>query len=173
MGRAKGLRVSDGLYTGIFREALRVATAVGTWVLHRARDTRNIEHLIGYLVGRIGDFEARRKPIESPDRNKWLMGRQSRYRRAIRWLQSIRGGDHQALATRVLADIGRDPAYAELPFVAAGEAHQTRNARDEPRRAKLSAVAKPRRRGRPASIPQSSVPYRACDECQGRGFFPR
>ncbi len=54
------MAVGDLTYPDLLREALAVSRRVGTWVIYELSKESNIDHMIGYLRGRCGDFQRRR-----------------------------------------------------------------------------------------------------------------
>jgi len=156
----------DLTYPELFREALTVVRRLGTWVLHDLEDEPNVDYIVGYLRYRTLDFSRRRRRAESDKAQDHYKERISYYKRAIHLAQRMGQGQHQVLASRVIADLKRDPEFSKLPYVSPLEVAPGR-----PKTCgKLSET--PRRRpGKPRVIPLTPLDYRACESCQGHGFL--
>lgn len=95
----------------VFRGFLK---AIGRWILSFAR-RRGIPLLLGYMAGKIEDFERRWKRARTDRRRRWLRGRIRRWTNAANWLH-----DHGvALHEEALEQFDR--LAARIPMVAPGE----------------------------------------------------
>lgn len=158
--------VGDLTYPDLLREALAVSRRVGTWVIHELAHESNVEHVIGYFLGRCADFQRRRQRAETKVLRDHYKERISYWKRAIHLAQRMGQRQHQKLARRIIRDIERDPEYRQIPYVATTEIAPDR-AEDE---AKLAEV--PRRGpGKPRLEPLKPIDFRACERCKGEGFF--
>ena len=156
----------DLTYPELFREALMVAQRMGTWVLYDIQDEENIDYVIGYFRGRISDFVRRRIRTTSERDREHYKERIGHWKRAIILAQRMGQSQHQALASRIIADMGRDREYRKVPFVAVVEVTPGRSRT----RGKLRERAR-KRPGKPRAVPLQAVDFRACDQCMGEGFF--
>ena len=158
------------MYQLLLRESLPVAERLGSWFFYRLRDTKEIEHVIGYMLGRIEDFERRRAHACSAERKQHLGDRIAAWQRGIGLIQRIRGGDYKKLCDRLIWDFSRDPAYRHISYVSPREVEP--GGRNEHRRGKLSMGARRKRKnGRPRKPPAVPLVYTPCAECDGAGFF--
>lgn len=152
-------------YPDVFREALAVSKRVGTWVLYLLRDEPRFEHLVGYLIYRIADFDRRRQRAV-PERRRYFSDRIAYWQRAIQLAQRL-GRNHEvrrSIAARIIADLDRDPVYRAIPYVAAHE-HDPDHVDDS----KLHE--QPRRGcGAPRIHDIGPLGFAPCETCNGRGF---
>lgn len=161
------------IYPILLREAVVVSEKVGTWVLYRVRDAKNLEHVVGYMMGRIEDFDRRRDRAQTASRKRHLAERVAAWSRALRLIQRIKRGPYARLCARLIQDFDRDPTYSGLRYVSDHEVEKVeKRAKEERRVGKLKA--KPRRSsGRPRVTEVSSLDFKPCGECEGAGFFRR
>ena len=160
------MAVGDLTYPDLLREALAVSRRVGTWVIYELSKESNIDHLIGYLLGRCGDFQRRRDRAETKALRDHYKERISYWKRAIHLAQRMGPRQHQKLARRIIKDIERDIEYREIPYVASTEIAPDRTEDG----GKLAEV--PRRGpGKPRLQPLKPIDFRACERCGGEGFF--
>lgn len=94
---------------------LRIARAIGRWVLERLV-ARGLEILLGYMAGKVDDFCLRLSRTKSPQRRAWLRGRIRRWRKAIEVLLEFR----RQLPGRE-KDLLREAERQAVPIVAPGE----------------------------------------------------
>ncbi len=160
------MAVGDLTYPDLLREALAVSRRVGTWVLYELSKESNVDHVIGYLHGRCGDFKRRQNRAETDALRRHYKERISYWKRAIHLAQRMGQRQHQRLARRLIKDIERDLEYREIPYVASTEVAPDR-AEDE---AKLEEKP-PKGPGKPRLEPLKPIDFRACDSCNGEGFF--
>ncbi len=158
--------VGDLTYPDLLREALAVSRRVGTWVIYELSRESNLDHVIGYLRGRCGDFQRRRDRADTTELRDHFKERISYWKRAIHLAQRMGQREHQTLACRIIKDIERDMEYREIPYVSDTEVAPNRPD-DE---GKLSEVP-PRGPGKPRLEPLKPIDFRACERCKGVGFF--
>ena len=156
----------DVIYRLFLREATVVAEKVGIWVFYKLRDTKNIEHEIGYMMGRVDDFERRKIRSRKDSRRLFLKDRMSAWNRALRMIQKVKGAPYRELCARLISDWERDPHYKHLKYVSAHEVESD----EEDRAGKLKAKPK-RANGRPRRYTVRPVDFRTCEQCKGGGFF--
>jgi hypothetical protein len=68
------------------RALIRIARAIGRWIVEHLLE-HGREMLIGYMVGKVGDFRRRLARAKRPRRKTWLTGRIRRWNAAIAWLR--------------------------------------------------------------------------------------
>lgn len=73
--------MSTAIRTGL----LNLARKIGRWVLEHLL-SRGLSMLLGYMGGKVGEFERRFARARTPRRKAWLRGRIRRWRTAIAWL---------------------------------------------------------------------------------------
>lgn len=156
----------DITYPDLLREALAVSRRIGTWVIYEISQEANIDHVIGYLRGRCGDFKRRWKQGKTPEIRQYFKERISYWKRAIYLAQRMGQHQHKMLARRIIADIELDLEYRKIPYVALTEVSPDR---DEDA-AKLASEPA-RRSGKPRLTPLKPADFRACERCKGAGFF--
>lgn len=90
-----------------------IAIRLGRWVVRRLARWA-VDHVVGYMLGKIDDFQRRLAKAKTERRKKWLRGRVRRWTRAAAWIQSR--------ALEKLKDAAGEacklPAFAKLPEVA-------------------------------------------------------
>lgn len=102
--------------SNLLEALVRIAARIGRWMLEHARD-RGLTMLLGYMQGKIGDFERRRQRARTKRRVAWLTGRIERWRKAVAWLTD----NAKALTSKALAAACELPAAKRLPLVATEE----------------------------------------------------
>lgn len=158
--------VGDLTYPDLLREALAVSRRIGTWVIHELAKESNVDHVIGYLLGRCGDFQRRRARAETRELRTHYKERISYWKRAIHLAQRMGQHQHQRLARRIIKDLERDLEYRQIPYVASTEIAPDRiedggKLKETPRRGP----------GKPRLEPLKPIDFRACEVCKGEGFF--
>lgn len=102
--------------TTLVRGLIRIARALGRWILRRLI-RRGIDLVLGYLDGKIEDFQRRKGRARSDLRRRWLAGRVRRWRNVFRWLASQRRRITRRLVETVdrgvsqLAEVANDERY--------------------------------------------------------------
>ena len=124
-----------------------------------------MEHVIGYLRFRCGDFRRRKARAQTAELQQHFKERISYWRRAIHLCQRLGARQHQRLARRLLRDITVDLEYRKIPYVA-----ETEVAPDRDDRSKLDEKPK-RGPGKPRVVPLEPADFIACTTCNGDGFF--
>lgn len=146
------------------RQGIKVAERLGTWVLYAVRDARNLDHLIGYLIYKIDDFERRRQRKRADAVRAHHSKRISHWRRAVRWVGGLDPTLYAVTAERILDHVEKHPSYRRLPYVAASEV--------EPGKVggKAKTMARPTRRaGRPRTRAHAPRAWKICSDCGGIG----
>jgi len=156
----------DLTYPDLLREALAVSRRIGTWVIYELAHESNVDHVIGYLHGRCGDFQRRRERAETVQLRLHYKERISYWKRAIHLAQRMGQNQHRILARRIIKDIKRDLEYREIPFVA-----KTEVAPDRIKYGEKLEETPPRGPGKPRLEPLKPIDFRACESCKGVGFF--
>lgn len=159
----------DLIYRRLKTEAIVVAEKCGTWVFHRLKDEKNVEHMIGYMIGRTDDFERRKSKMRAEGTRRHLSDRMSSWSRALRFIHGVKNSAYSELCKRLLADFDRDPSYSHLRYVSQNEVDSNI---DVSRRTKLTAKP-PRANGRPRSYVVQQTDFKPCGRCKGAGFFRR
>jgi hypothetical protein len=97
---------------------ISILRSIGRWIVeHLAQKGLNL--LIGYMDGKIGDFQRRRdRPLVAKWRVKWLNGRIARWTAAIKWLRAHSSACTQAAAKAL---IEKNADVAKCPVVGIGE----------------------------------------------------
>lgn len=99
----------------IRRGLIRIATALGRWILRRV-SRRGIERVLGYMDGKIEDFKRRLRRARADWRIRWLRGRIKRWQLAMRWLERRR-----RQITKTIVDAVDREMSKRLAMVAPGE----------------------------------------------------
>lgn len=97
------------------RGLIRIARQIGRWILRRII-AKGIDRLIGYMDGKIEDFE--RRLANARTKRRWLVGRIRRWKRALAWLEQRRRSITQKIVRRVDDEVGR-----HLPMAANDESY--------------------------------------------------
>lgn len=124
--------------TTLARGLIRIARALGRWILRRLI-LRGVDLVLGYIDGKIEDFKRRRRRARSDRRRRWLAGRVRRWRAAFRWL----AGQRRRITRRLVETVDR--GVSQLAEVANDERYGSWLRRQRP-----SRKAKPRRGRRAA-----------------------
>lgn len=146
------------------RDAIRVARRVGAWVVYELAEAEDVRLLLGYLRGKIADFERRRKsPGVTDERLRYYRQRVGQWRRAARWVASLdpeHASEIGARVRKILEDMG------SVPYVAESEAKDPGpfNPADKLRQA-------PRARGCYRGGRRIVKDRRPCPTCHGIGWF--
>lgn len=149
------------------QEARRVASTMGTWVIHEAARAENHEELIGfvrycaqgleklYVQAKAEEAEAHgaKSKAEASKRTMQIRTWIGEWRRATRWLMSLDAEQARAVAEAVLRQL-----EGEAYYVPCGHPY-LREDSTPPRR----SVGRPRVRALASK-------YRECGECGGFGW---
>lgn len=95
---------------------IELAVRIGRWVLERLAK-RGFGRLIGYMEGKVDDFERRLARSKSARRKRWLRGRIDRWTCAVAWLEA----HSSKVAGKVVREVCRLPEVQKLPLKAACE----------------------------------------------------
>jgi len=148
------------MFDRYYREAIKVAERLGTWVLYEVRDARDLDHLVGYLSYTVDDLDALRARATATKRARYsqLVGF---WRRAIRWVSSLDRERYQEIAAKLIEHMERHPEHSKLAYYVKDAGHRTLNANARPQR----------RAGRPRTRPSAEKRVRECVKCSGLGFM--
>lgn len=100
----------------IITALLCFARRIGRWLLRRLVKFA-VEHVVGYMLGKVDDFRRRRDRARRESRRAWLTGRIDRWLAAARWIAK----SASELARDVIEEADRLAAMRGLELVAAAE----------------------------------------------------
>lgn len=103
--------------TTLQRGLIRIARAIGRWILRRII-AKGIDRLVGYMDGKIDDFERRLGRAKTERRTRWLTGRIRRWTNALAWLERRRAAISAKLVRFVDDEVG-----SRIPTVANDESY--------------------------------------------------
>ena len=148
------------MFDRYYREAIKVAERLGTWVLYAVRGASDLDHLIGYMVYTVEDLEViRRRAVE--DRRLHYSQLVGYWRRAIRWVSSLDRANFHAISERLITELEAHPEHSALPYYVPDTGHRTLTARDRPQR----------KAGRPRTRPVAERRVSECGRCRGFGYL--
>lgn len=97
---------------------IRIARAIGRWILRRLI-RKGIDLVVGYMDGKIDDFQRRKGRARTQRRVRWLAGRIRRWKAALRWLIRQR----RSITRRIVELVDREVGHA-IPMAANDERYE-------------------------------------------------